>query len=132
MRPALFHLGGRVPGRPLGFAGDPRRAGPAERLVADRHAVAHRFPIRQHEVELALLGVDHDGSGRFASQIGDQIACEDAIFLDLRDERHPFGVPLRQDRVGGALEVAARQRHAQRQSAGQRRIPMKRPASTPL
>src|SRR5215207_553546 len=69
VRPALLHLGGRVPIGPLGLAGDAGRAGPPERLLADGHGIAHSLAVRQHEIEFAPLGLDHDGAGLLAGPI---------------------------------------------------------------
>jgi hypothetical protein len=65
--------------------------------------------VGQHVVEQALLGIDHDGAGRLARRIVDQVAAEARILLGLGIERHPFGVAGGDLGIRNALEAAAGQ-----------------------
>ncbi len=116
MRPARDHFGRRRPARPLGLAGDLRRAGPAERLGARRHAVADGALARQHEVEEVFLRIDDDRAGRLAGGIVDLVALVTEVEFGVGDAGHELGVAGRQRRIGHALVIAARKNESQRQN----------------
>ena len=52
-------------------AGD---AGPGQRFLPHRHAIADRLAARQHVIEIARIGIDHDRSGHFLAVIFDDVA----------------------------------------------------------
>src|SRR5258706_2917240 len=73
---ALLLTGSWGPARPLGHAADLGDAGPALRLLSHRNAVADGLAVRLDQVEIAVVGVDDDRSGRFAAVIVDDMALE--------------------------------------------------------
>src|SRR5689334_11225548 len=72
----LDHLGGRMPIRPLGHAGDLLGAGPGETLTSDADAVAHRLAARHHEIKVGVRRIDHDRADRLARRIVDDGAAQ--------------------------------------------------------
>src|SRR5690606_15786445 len=73
---ALAHGGGRRPAWPLGRAGDPVLAGPAEAVTADADAILDRLPVGQHVVEPALRRFDDDRARLVVAGIGDDLALD--------------------------------------------------------
>src|SRR5262249_35743145 len=71
IRPALEHLIGRRPIRPLALLRDVVRARPGEARPADADAVAQGTAAALHQIEEAIAGVDDDGAGRLAAVVGD-------------------------------------------------------------
>src|SRR5439155_13781057 len=62
----LDHLGGRMPIRPLGHAGDFLGARPGEAVAADADAIAHRLAVPQHEIEIRVRSINDDSADRLA------------------------------------------------------------------
>ncbi len=73
--PCDFTLG-RMPGRPFGHAADLGDAGPSHGFLADRDAVADRLAAIEHEIEIVIVGIDHDRAGRFLAVEVDDGAAE--------------------------------------------------------
>jgi len=53
--------------------GRPWRCRRTPALLADGDAVADRLAFRQHVIEIARVGIDHDRAGRFLAVIGDDV-----------------------------------------------------------
>ena len=73
---ALQHVGGWCPIRPFGLARHRLGARPGETLTADSDAVADRFAIAEHKVEIGVRRIDDHGAGGFAGAIIDDLALE--------------------------------------------------------
>src|SRR5260370_32398962 len=73
---ALLLAGSWGPTRPLGHAADLGDARPALRLLSHRNAVADGPSVRLDQVEIAIVGIDDDRSGRFPAVIVDDMALE--------------------------------------------------------
>jgi hypothetical protein len=73
--PRDFALG-RMPGRPLGLAANLGDAGPGHGFLADGDAVADRLAVLLDEIEIVIVGIDHDGAGGFLAVIVDDGAAE--------------------------------------------------------
>src|SRR5882757_4713086 len=87
----------RYPSRPFCLAADLGDAGPTLRLLAHGHTIAERLLVRQHVVEIARIGVDHDRAGRLLAMESDD------LLLILRRNAGP-----RVGRRGQELAVARR------------------------
>src|SRR4051812_17395407 len=68
------HLGWRMPIRPLRDLRDSFYTGPGEALTADANAVAHGFPILDHEIKIRVRCIDDDRADRFRGLVVNQRA----------------------------------------------------------
>ena len=75
------HLGRRIPIRPLGLARDFLNAGPGETFAADADAVTHGLAVAEHEIEISVGCIDHDGARRFARRVADNLTLQARIEL---------------------------------------------------
>src|SRR6476660_3225442 len=66
---ARDHLGRRRPVRPLGLAGDVHQPLPLEAFAADADAIAQRAAVALDQIEMALGGLDDDGSRRLIGAV---------------------------------------------------------------
>src|SRR5688500_7680905 len=69
IRLALDHLGGRMAVRPLLLARDRLQNRPGKTLSSDTDAVAHGTAVAEHEIEIRVRRVDHDGAGLLGCRI---------------------------------------------------------------
>src|SRR6185312_14608336 len=72
---ARDHLRGWRPVGPLGLARDCFHAGPGEAFAADTDAIADRFAVAEHVVEVGIRGIDNDSAPRDIGRIIHQLAA---------------------------------------------------------
>ena len=72
----LVDFGGGGPVRPFGHVADPGDAGERQGFFADGDAVADRLAAVLHQIEVVIVGIDHDGAGAFLAVIVDDGAAE--------------------------------------------------------